>query len=92
MPADQRRVTIPDHHPGYITSEQFVANRDQSRTTNGRNGISGAGLGSRLRGAEDNFIIVKACYLHWPRWEAYQIKHLLGLRQQGVKRTGLVIK
>ena len=29
MPEDEWRVTIPDHHPGYITSEQFVANRER---------------------------------------------------------------
>jgi DNA invertase Pin-like site-specific DNA recombinase len=27
MPQDEWRVTIPDHHPGYITQEQFLANR-----------------------------------------------------------------
>ena len=29
MPEDQWRVTIPDHHPGYITQEQFVINRQR---------------------------------------------------------------
>src|ERR1700692_1384787 len=27
MPQDQWRVVIPDHHPGYITWDQFLANR-----------------------------------------------------------------
>jgi DNA invertase Pin-like site-specific DNA recombinase len=27
MPPEQWRVTIPDHHPGYVTQEQFLANR-----------------------------------------------------------------
>jgi DNA invertase Pin-like site-specific DNA recombinase len=27
VPQDQWRVTIPDHHPGYITADQFLANR-----------------------------------------------------------------
>jgi DNA invertase Pin-like site-specific DNA recombinase len=27
MPQDQWRVVIPDHHPGYITWDQFAANR-----------------------------------------------------------------
>jgi hypothetical protein len=27
MPEDQWRVVIPDHHPGYITRDQFRANR-----------------------------------------------------------------
>jgi DNA invertase Pin-like site-specific DNA recombinase len=27
MPEDQWRVVIPDHHPGYITRDQFLANR-----------------------------------------------------------------
>ncbi len=27
MPQDEWRVCIPDHHPGYITEAQFVANR-----------------------------------------------------------------
>jgi DNA invertase Pin-like site-specific DNA recombinase len=27
VPQDQWRVAIPDHHPGYITSDQFLANR-----------------------------------------------------------------
>jgi len=29
MPEDQWRVTIPAHHPGYITQQQFVANRQR---------------------------------------------------------------
>jgi DNA invertase Pin-like site-specific DNA recombinase len=29
MPPDEWRVTIPDHHPGYITQEQFLANRQR---------------------------------------------------------------
>jgi recombinase len=29
MPEDEWRVTIPDHHPGYITQEQFLANRQR---------------------------------------------------------------
>jgi len=35
MPQDAWRVTIPDHHPGYITQAQFLANRqrlDANRT------------------------------------------------------------
>jgi DNA invertase Pin-like site-specific DNA recombinase len=37
MPQDQWRVSIPDHHPGYITQEQFVANRERlaANRTNG---------------------------------------------------------
>src|ERR1700738_3832143 len=27
VPEDQWRVVIPDHHPGYISSDQFLANR-----------------------------------------------------------------
>ena len=27
VPQDQWRVVIPDHHPGYITADQFLANR-----------------------------------------------------------------
>ena len=27
MPQDEWRVVIPDHHPGYITWDQFLANR-----------------------------------------------------------------
>jgi hypothetical protein len=27
MPEDQWRVVIPDHHPGYITRDQFFTNR-----------------------------------------------------------------
>ena len=27
MPEDQWRVVIPDHHPDYITRDQFLANR-----------------------------------------------------------------
>ncbi len=27
VPQDQWRVAIPDHHPGYITQDQFLANR-----------------------------------------------------------------
>src|SRR6516225_4122420 len=29
MPQDQWRVVIPDHHPGYITWDQFLANRSR---------------------------------------------------------------
>jgi DNA invertase Pin-like site-specific DNA recombinase len=29
MPQDEWRVTIPDHHPGYVTQEQFLANRQR---------------------------------------------------------------
>src|ERR1700741_2358327 len=29
MPQDQWRVVIPDHHPGYITCGQFLANRSR---------------------------------------------------------------
>ena len=29
MPQDQWRVVIPNHHPGYITSDQFLANRSR---------------------------------------------------------------
>ena len=29
MSQDQWRVTIPDHHPGYITWDQFLANRNR---------------------------------------------------------------
>ena len=29
MPQDQWRVVIPDHHPGYITWGQFLANRSR---------------------------------------------------------------
>ena len=29
MPQDEWRVTIPDHHAGYISQEQFLANRQQ---------------------------------------------------------------
>ena len=29
MPEDEWRVTIPGHHPGYITWEQFLANRER---------------------------------------------------------------
>jgi len=29
MPQDEWRVTIPDHHPGYITQAQFLANRQR---------------------------------------------------------------
>jgi DNA invertase Pin-like site-specific DNA recombinase len=35
MPQDEWRVTIPDHHPGYITQAQFLVNRqrlDANRT------------------------------------------------------------
>ena len=37
MPQDEWRVVIPDHHPGYITSDQFSANRHRLATnrTNG---------------------------------------------------------
>ena len=37
MPEDQWRVVIPDHHPGYITWEQFLTNRRRlaaNRTNN----------------------------------------------------------
>jgi DNA invertase Pin-like site-specific DNA recombinase len=36
MPQDQWRVSLPDHHPGYITWEQFLANRQrlQANRTN----------------------------------------------------------
>ena len=36
MPQDQWRVSLPDHHPGYITWEQFIANRQrlQANRTN----------------------------------------------------------
>jgi len=36
MPQEQWHVTIPDHHPGYITWEQFIANRQrlESNRTN----------------------------------------------------------
>jgi len=36
MPQDEWRVNIPDHHPGYITWEQFIANRQrlQANRTN----------------------------------------------------------
>jgi DNA invertase Pin-like site-specific DNA recombinase len=29
VPQDEWRVTIPDHHPGYITQEQFLANHQR---------------------------------------------------------------
>jgi hypothetical protein len=29
MPQDEWRVTIPDHHPAYITPAQFLANRQR---------------------------------------------------------------
>src|SRR5258707_3511105 len=29
MPQDEWRVVIPDHHPGYITCEQFLTNRQR---------------------------------------------------------------
>ena len=29
MPQDEWRVVIPDHHPGYITWDQFLANRQR---------------------------------------------------------------
>jgi hypothetical protein len=29
MPQDEWRVVIPNHHPGYITWDQFLANRDR---------------------------------------------------------------
>ncbi len=29
MPQDEWRVVIPDHHPGYITADQFLANRQR---------------------------------------------------------------
>ena len=29
MPQGEWRVVIPDHHPGYITWDQFLANRDR---------------------------------------------------------------
>jgi len=29
MPQDEWRVTIPDHHPGYITQAQFLVNRQR---------------------------------------------------------------
>jgi DNA invertase Pin-like site-specific DNA recombinase len=37
MSQDEWRVTIPDHHPGYISWEQFLANRQrlQANRTNG---------------------------------------------------------
>jgi DNA invertase Pin-like site-specific DNA recombinase len=37
MPQDQWRVTIPNHHPGYITPDQFLANRQRlaANRTNG---------------------------------------------------------
>ena len=36
VPQDEWRVTIPDHHPGYISWEQFLANRQrlQANRTN----------------------------------------------------------
>jgi DNA invertase Pin-like site-specific DNA recombinase len=37
VPQDQWRVVIPDHHPGYITEDQFLANRHRlaaNRTNN----------------------------------------------------------
>jgi len=36
MPQDEWRVNIPDHHPGYISWEQFIANRQrlQANRTN----------------------------------------------------------
>jgi hypothetical protein len=30
MPQNEWRVVIPDHHPGYITWDQFLANRERS--------------------------------------------------------------
>ena len=37
VPRDQWRVTIPDHHPGYITWDRFLANRHrlEANKTNG---------------------------------------------------------
>jgi DNA invertase Pin-like site-specific DNA recombinase len=37
MPRDEWRVVIPDHHPGYITWDQFLANRHRlaANRTNG---------------------------------------------------------
>jgi hypothetical protein len=37
MPQDEWRVVIPDHHPGYITWDQFLANRHRlaANRTNG---------------------------------------------------------
>jgi DNA invertase Pin-like site-specific DNA recombinase len=37
MPQDEWRVTIPDHHPGYISWQQFLANRQrlEANKTNG---------------------------------------------------------
>ena len=37
MPQEEWRVTIPDHHPGYITQAQFLTNRQrlQANRTNG---------------------------------------------------------
>ena len=32
MPQDEWRVTIPDHHPGYITWDRFLANRHRLAT------------------------------------------------------------
>ena len=32
VPQDQWRVTIPDHHPGYITWDRFLANRHRLAT------------------------------------------------------------
>jgi DNA invertase Pin-like site-specific DNA recombinase len=37
MSQDQWRVTLPDHHPGYITWDQFLANRNRL-TANRTNG------------------------------------------------------
>ena len=36
MPQEEWRVSLPDHHPGYITWEQFLANRQrlQANRTN----------------------------------------------------------
>jgi DNA invertase Pin-like site-specific DNA recombinase len=37
MPQDEWRVTLPDHHPGYISWQQFLANRErlEANRTNG---------------------------------------------------------
>ncbi len=42
MPQDEWRVVIPDHHPGYITWGQFLANRERlaANRTN-REGLAG---------------------------------------------------
>jgi hypothetical protein len=47
MPQDAWRITIPNHHEGYISEDQFVANRERLTA----NRTTGEGLASPVRKA-----------------------------------------